>query len=501
MLFEDHGKDNRQATIGGDAVRLTSSKIITLCITMVTAMLLSRFRTLEEYGTYSQLLLVVNLASTIFMLGLPSSINYFLARAESKEKRKHFLSVYYTLSTILSVIMGIVLMLATPLFVKYFDNPNINGFIYFFAFYPWASIISSNIENVLVVYHRTTLLMWYKLLNGICLLGAVVVIQLLGLGFKEYMIAYVALYAIFALVVYIITAKLCGGLSLLIDFSLIKTIFAFSLPLGLATVVGTLDIEIDKLLIGWLMDTEQMAIYTNASKELPITIIATSITAVLLPRLSVLLKHNKKHESVQLWNAATELSFIFMALMVAGIFTYGADVMNVLYSEKYLPGLTVFRIYTLVLLLRVTYFGIILNANGETKKILWCSIISLVLNAALNPLFYVMMGMPGPALATFFSILTITVFQLYLTSKSVDVRFGQVFPWKPVGLLMILNFAFAVVFGIVKSIIHLELYITSFGESLLLGIIWAALYLLILRKRIKLLWTRINTPVGEKLNE
>lgn len=484
-------------TLGGDAVRLTTSKIITLCITMVTTMLLSRFRTLDEYGTYSQLLLIVNLASTIFMLGLPNSINYFLARAESPEERKHFLSVYYTLSTILSIVMGIVLMLAVPLFVEYFNNPSINGFVYFFAIFPWASIISSNIENILVVYQRSTLLIWYKLLNVVCLLGAVVIIQLLGLGFSEYMIAYVIIYAIFAIIVYIISAKLCGGISVSIDFSLIKTIFAFSLPLGLATVVGTLDVEIDKLLIGWLMDTDQMAIYTNASKELPLTIIATSITAVLLPRLTVLIKQKKNIVAMQLWNNATELSLIFMALMVAGVFTYGADVMNVLYSAKYLPGLTVFRIYTLVLLLRVTYFGIILNANGETKKILWCSIIALILNAVLNPLFYQIMGMPGPALATLISILIITLFQLFLTSRSVGIKWGQVFPWKRAGLLLMINAVFAIIFGMIKDMIPLEIYITSLGESLLLGGVWAGIYVFVLRKRIKLLWDRINNPRGE----
>jgi len=69
---------------------------------MITAMLLSRFRTLEEYGTYSQLLMVINIATTFFMLGLPNSINFFLARAENNNERQKFLSVYYTLSTVLS---------------------------------------------------------------------------------------------------------------------------------------------------------------------------------------------------------------------------------------------------------------------------------------------------------------------------------------------------------------------------------------------------------------
>ena len=70
-------------TIGGNIINLFSAKSITLIISMITTMLLARFVTLNEFGSYSQMLLVVNLVSTVFMLGLPSSINYFLARAET----------------------------------------------------------------------------------------------------------------------------------------------------------------------------------------------------------------------------------------------------------------------------------------------------------------------------------------------------------------------------------------------------------------------------------
>ncbi len=284
---------SKSHSIGMNAVHLTVSKVISLCISMLTTMLLSRFRTFTEYGTYSQLLLVVNLVSSLFMLGLPNSINYFLARAETQEQRRKFLSVYYTLSTILSVVMGGALVLAVPLIEAYFDNQTIRGFIYFLALYPWSSVISSSVENVLVVYQRTRFLMAYRLINSLCLLGTVVVIQWLELGFSAYMQLYMAVCAAFGISVYLIAAWLGGGLRFSFDKKMIREIFVFSIPLGLASVVGTLNIEIDKLLIGRLMSTEDLAVYTNASKELPLTIIATSITAVLLPQLAKMSKKGK----------------------------------------------------------------------------------------------------------------------------------------------------------------------------------------------------------------
>ena len=114
--------------VGRDAVKLTITKMITLAITMVNAMLLSRFRTLEEYGTYSQILMVINLAVSLFTLGLPNSINYFVARTEETEERRHFLSNYYTLNTLLCVVMGVVLLFLTPCFETYFKNAYIRNF-------------------------------------------------------------------------------------------------------------------------------------------------------------------------------------------------------------------------------------------------------------------------------------------------------------------------------------------------------------------------------------
>lgn len=488
------GKAN---SLGKEAVLLTISKMMTLVITMVTSMLLSRFRTFEEYGTYSQMTLVVSLFTSIFMLGLPNSINYFLAKADSRQEQQQFLGVYYTLSTALSVLMGIALVAAAPLIASYFGNPAIRTFLYFLLLYPWANVTGSAIENVLIVYHKTRFLTVYRIINSLCLLGAVLVIQWLGLGFREYMVANVAVYGLFALAVYGISYRVSGGFRLGLNKNLVRSIFVFSLPLGLSAVVGTLNIEIDKLLIGYLMDTEKLAIYTNASKELPVSFVATSVTAVLLPQLTRMLKKDQDREAVGLWGNATELSYLVICLITAGVFAYAEDAMTLLYSEKYLPGLPVFRIYTLVLLLRCTYFGIILNAKGKTKEILYAGVASLALNAVLNPVMYLLLGMVGPALATFLSLLVVLLWQLYRTAKCTGVSFSQVFPWGRLGRITALNAVLAVLFYGLKQVCPLEQWITSLGEALLLGAVWCSVYLLIMKKTIKRAWAGLNQGGGQ----
>ncbi len=481
-----------KTSIASNALKLTTSKIITMTISMITAMLLSRFRTLEEYGTYSQLLLIINIVTTIFMLGLPNSINFFLVRAETYDERQKFLSVYYSLSTALSFFTGFILVLSTQLIVDYFNNPIINNFMYFLALFPWTRIILSSIDNVFVVYQKTYYLMTFRILNSLALMLIVIIVRILNLGFETYMILFVGIESVFSLSVYLIVKNVSGKLCFSLDRNLIIKILKFSLPLGLASIVGTLSIELDKLLIGKFFSTEQLAIYTNAAREMPVIIVSSSITSVLMPQLVRLLKNNKNNEAITLWGDATSLSYVFICFIATGLFVYAPEVMSLLYSDKYLQGVSVFRVYNIVLLLRCTYFGIILNSIGKTKLIFYSSIASLLLNVILNYAFYLIFGFVGPSIATFVSITIIQIFQLVATSKSISLPFAKLFPWKDLSTITIINVFMGVLFYLIKVFISLEMHTGQIIESILLGGAWGIIYLFSMFKFIKLKWTSLN---------
>ena len=479
-------------SFGFEALVLTASKVITLIISLANVMLLARFRTVEEYGTYSEILLVISLATTIFMLGVPNSINFFLPRAESNDGKRHFLSVYYTASTILSVITGILLVLISPAVVKYFHNESIRAFLYFFAIYPWINVVGASIDNVLIVYEKTAWLLVYRLVYSIVMILDVVAIKLLCLGFSEYMMLLIITSALLTLAVYYLASSLCGGIYFTLDKKLFREILLFSLPLGLASIVGTLNAEIDKLLIGYLMNSEQVAIYMNAAKELPITVIPSSISAILMPQIALLVKKNKIDTAVELWKNATELSFIFISVVVCGVFTFANEAVTFLYSEKYIAGVPVFRVYVLNLLFRVTYFSMFLSAYGHTKKIFICSIVSLLTNAVMNPLMYACFGMIGPAIATLGAIVVVMVLQLRMTSKITDHRIRDLFPWKNTFNNLLINIGFSIVFFFISNILPLERVIGNVAEAMILGIIWILCYFAFVQNNAKMLWDKLK---------
>lgn len=482
----------KKKQIGYDTIKLTASKVFAVLVSLVATMLLSRFRTLEEYGTYSQMLTAINLITAFFMLGLPNSINYFLGKAKSEDDKQKFINLYYTLSTILGIISGLVLLLSTPLIAKYYDNNLIKNFWYFLVFYPWAKVIMASIEYVLISYERTNLIMGYRIFNGIALVGTILGVQLAGLGFTSYMIAFVVVEAIFAISVYVIVKNTAGKLSFSLNKNLLKTVLAFSIPIGLASIVGTINIELDKLLIGRLFSTEQLAIYTNASKELPLTIIAASFTAILMPHIVKLLDNKENEAAVKLWGNAITLSFALISFLVAGIFVFAPDVVEFLYGEKYLPGINVFRIYAILALFKFTYFGLVLNAVGKTKIIFYSSLITMLLNIILNYVLYLIFDFEGPAVATVISQVTMQAVQLIFTSKIIGVSLKRIFPWKSLGIITLTNAIMALGFYFLKKVIPLDNYMSSLLESIILAVVWGGLYILVMYKPLKKNWLELN---------
>lgn len=482
-------KENR---IGRDAFMLTIAKIMTMLIGLVSSMLLSRFRTLEEYGTYSQILLVISLSTSLFMLGLPNSINFFLGRSESGEERRQFLSVYYTLSTCMCFLMGIVLSISVPVIVGYFNNEHIKEYIYILAILPWTKVIISSISNVLVVYGKTEKLTLFNAINAMVAVVAILLVKAFSWSFQVYMLLYLIGEFLMMIWVYYIVSKLETPIRLMFDHKTIKGIFTFSIPIGLASLVGTLTLECDKLVIGKLFNTETLAIYTNAAKELPFTIIATSLTAVLLPQMAGKLKENKAGEAVQLWETTVELSYIIMSFIVTALIVFAPQIITILYSEKYLPGVNVFRVYSAVLLLRITYFGMILNASGKTKFVLYSSIITLIINIVLDILLYYIFGMIGPALATFISIFVASIAQLISTTKLIGIRFSNIFPWKRIFAHSIINLVWGIPILLVMRTLNVGVSSTEILYCVLCGIFILILYFLVEKKNMLSLWNCLN---------
>lgn len=495
-------------SVGKSTLLITASKLASLGINMACVMVLSRIRTLDEYGTYSQLLLAINLVSMLFIMGLPNSINYFLAREESAEGKRTYLSHYFTLNLLLSAFAGVVLFLGVPVLERYFHNDVIGTYSFFLLLYPFASITMSAVESVLVVYERPRTLVLYRLLNSLSLLGILVAADALGMTFRQYMVLFLLTELLFALAVYVIAGRLAGGLQLAFSAAKLREIAVFCIPIGLASAVGTLSAELDKLVISAFFSNSDYAIYTNAAKELPLTVLSSATTMVIMPKIVRHLHRGEAERAISMWKDAFVLNYAVMAVMVFGIVTYAPEVITILYSEKYLPGVTVFRTYTLILLLRTTYFGIILNATGNTKYIFRISVAQLCVNVVLNLIGCRWLGLIGPAAATVIATFWGAYRLLRATAHELAVPISSLLPIRALAGLTAINFTIALLFAGLKVVLPLDTALAHIctellagrnaasigqcGESVLLGLVWVLLYAVLMYRPLRRKWDTMN---------
>src|SRR3989344_7982481 len=106
---------------------------------------------------------------------------------------------------------------------------------------------------------------------------------------------------------------------------------------------------------------------------------------------------------VALWHASIrKLSLVVLPIFIVAM-VFSHEIITILYSEKFATSVPYFRIYLLLLLIRVASYGIILQAIGKTKENLKGSIFFFILNGILNPVLVVWLGLIGPAIATVIS--------------------------------------------------------------------------------------------------
>jgi O-antigen/teichoic acid export membrane protein len=476
--------------MGSSAAWLTITKFINLGISMVTAMLLSRFRTLGEYGTYSQLIMVGTITTTIFMMGLSGCINYFLSRAKDKNEQSIFLSNFYTISTIISIVSGITLLIISPSIAEYFDNPFILSFVYVLAILPWLNIVGGSIDNVFVIFNKIGMLSFYRIGHSVSTLTVVLLTVVFAWSFEKFLFVFIGVQMIFTIAVYIIVGTLIDKFRPRLDKKLIKEIMFFSFPLGIAYTVGTFHVETDKLMIGYLYDTETLAIYTNAAREMPITIVVASILAVITPLLVRFIKDHQYESAVKLWRNATAFSYIFLCFFACILFAFAPEIISILYSDQYLKGVEVFRISSIKILLQVTNYAILLIALGKTKYVFYSSMLSLILNISLAYLFFLLFGLNGFAIATVLSTALIAFLQLYYSSIKVKIPIKSIFPWKETFFITLINVFICI------ALIILKILNQYMNEYILMGILIptsALVYFVLMKKKIINKWNYLNS--------
>ena len=116
------------------------------------------------------------------------------------------------------------------------------------------------------------------------------------------------------------------------------------------------------------------------------------------------------------------------------------EFMTLLFSVKYSNSANIFRVYLLLVPLKIAQYGPILMSINKTKLIFRISCLALVLNIILNLFFVKIFGVIGPAIASLFSMVILILLMILEIKKELCLSNDSLFPWKELRKILLVCF-------------------------------------------------------------
>lgn len=424
-----------------DSIFLAFSKGLTLLFSILSAKILSVGLTLEGYGTYAQANLVMTTGTSIILFGLGDALVYFFNNKDKKideALKARIVNTVFFVEIVLGTIVALAIVFGQNLIADYFSNPAVKSIMWVVAVLPVFANVQYFMQVLSVSVGRAK---WMSVYNLILTFIRIVAVYLSVYVLKNIIWIYVAilLMDIVQLAVYYIDLRKKNIKISPFKISLkhIKPIIFYGIPMGIYAITSSFTRDLDKLVIGRLGGTEELAIYSNCSKVLPLDFFVTSFAVVLIPYIYRRVTEGRREESVELFSSYLKVGYYTVWTLGTMVLVAPSSIISFLYADTYVSGVGVFVLYIFDSMIRFASIHLILTAAGKAKNVMIYSIISLVLNFVLNIAFYHLWGMIGPAIATLVVALVYMLLILFDTTKTIKSSLKEIFDLKDLAIFTI----------------------------------------------------------------
>ena len=394
--------------------------VIDLAIVIATLQLLSK----TDVAILMYLLMIHEIARNMATLGFPESVFYYFERVGGSA-RKAFVLQTVSILLITALFAGIIILGVSyfaPFLLSEWDPASA---LQVQNLLPWVALIALleiptwPTTNILLALDRQKDSAWYEMSTSmlvfVCLIGPL----MLGYGIEVAMLGFV-LYGVIRLVGSFIWLQfvLPDGKISDSEVSLKKQV-NFSVPLGFSALVNKINRYADKFIVSVLLSATAYAEYSVGAQEMPIIrVIPFAVGSVLISRYVSFHLEEKKEELLELWYKGVEkVSLLVIPLTIMSI-VIAPDLISLIAEsegEDYSNAVLPFQIYNLIVLMRITHYGSILQAFGDTKGVFYLSLNLVVANIALSIPFTIWFGITGTAAATFIA----NMYNWYITLRRI----------------------------------------------------------------------------------
>lgn len=191
-------------------------------------------------------------------------------------------------------------------------------------------------------------------------------------------------------------------------------LFAMNAAINIYTVL-------DSTMLGFMKGDEAVGIYTAATKiNRIITVMITSISSILLPRLSYYAKNKNNEDFLRISNKAFNFIMLLSIPSALGLFVLSEPITLLFSGKEYSSAIQVMKIMNPVIIfisLSNLMGNQILMSVGKENKVLFSVVVGSITNFTMNSIFIPIFGVFGAAIGTLCAEFLVTLIQFIETRR------------------------------------------------------------------------------------
>ena len=398
------------------AVNLMMAQTLTTILMFVVDIIFARLFSKEIFGSWKQILLVVNLLIPFLTFGSVEGFKYYSALEIDKWKR-HFTNVSLFIFLIAIVLSASMWVFGIDMLIEFFGNSDLAKAAlilpFTFLFFALGNLLrnaSINIDRTIEFRNATILGL---IISALCYLYAIfnhtsfdaqVLVLYLTVGFTLiHLVKVIFLFGAIRPVLFDLKFSLSdyGGY------------MKYGIPLYLTSFITIITLNIDKTIVSFYEGTSVFAVYSIGAKEIPlIGIVSASIYQNSFPKLVQYFKDGLPEKAYQLWLDSTAKVSYYIYPVILVLMLFSKPLIELLYGTGYTDSVRIFQTYLLILLWRNNYYGALLSSSGRTKWITFYGLITMIINVVASILLYQAFGIIGVVYATVLAVSIANVLQL-----------------------------------------------------------------------------------------
>ncbi len=429
--------DHATMSLGRRAVWVTLGRLSNAVAILLVGVVLSRAMQPADYGQYQLAWVFLNLAIPLFLFGTPLSISFFLAPLKGADRDRDavqhvalicFLTALFALGAVGLWISGGIGPFTIPEDVL--------------AILPLGTLIGSGmiacgfLEPILIVYGKHKILAASLLLFSALHLSAALAGWFLGQSLWWIFVGLSCSVGLRVAWSYLLLFKLLGPGSVNLCRQRLAVQLKYVWPVGIRDGLGILSQFADKLIFASFFTSAQFALYFNGAWELPLVgIVVHSLLAILLPELRVACRRGDMDQVATLMHFAARRVALLLFPATALGFLLAPQLTSFLFGEAYRASGDVFRVFILLLPLRVSIAGSVLLAANRARTVLLGSCADLVLAVVLGLALIPSLGTLGPAVALVASTFCQVCYYTWKVVEAMQRPLPEIMPWRVLGRL------------------------------------------------------------------